>query len=124
MLTEFEQQVIARLQSIECLVGRIAVSLAKEEVTERPHLVDAAALARMLSVSRATVYQYANELGAIQVGGGQRPRLRFDAEAAVEAWASRTGTPTPTAPHRTTTKGSPAHLTKPGTVLSVKPIRV
>ena len=49
-----------------------------------PSLVDASALARRLGVSRATVYEHSAELGAIEVGGGKRPRLRFDPEKAVE----------------------------------------
>jgi len=52
-------------------------------------MVDAAALARALSVSRATVYEHALELGAVQLGGGDRPRLRFDVDEARERWTRR-----------------------------------
>lgn len=41
-------------------------------------LVDAATVARLLRVSRATVYTKADQLGAIRVGHGPRARLRFD----------------------------------------------
>ena len=48
-------------------------------------LVDAATLARLLGVSRATVYAKADELGAIRVGSGKRARLRFDPSALLGA---------------------------------------
>jgi hypothetical protein len=49
-------------------------------VRDLPHsqLVDAAALAQMLGVTRGWVYEHATELGAIRLGAGARPRLRFD----------------------------------------------
>jgi hypothetical protein len=40
--------------------------------------IDAAEVARWLSFSRDYVYRHADELGAIRVGDGPRPRLRFD----------------------------------------------
>jgi hypothetical protein len=54
-------------------------------------LVDATTFARLLGVSRSTVYEHAERLGAIEVGDGDRPRLRFDAEKARAAWSARTG---------------------------------
>src|ERR1035441_9781222 len=41
-------------------------------------LVEPEELARTLGVSRSTIYEHADELGAVEVGGGSRPRLRFD----------------------------------------------
>jgi hypothetical protein len=32
------------------------------------------------------VYQHANELGCIRLGGGRRPRLRFDPRIVRERW--------------------------------------
>src|SRR5262249_22451365 len=52
-------------------------------------LVDAATLAKQLNVSRSTVYEHSGELGAIEVGHGTRPRLRFDPEQARTAWTRR-----------------------------------
>lgn len=43
-----------------------------------PELIDAATVAQLLGVSRATVYARADELGAIRIGIGPRARLRFD----------------------------------------------
>lgn len=45
-----------------------------------PQLVDAAAVAAMLGVTRGWVYEHASELGAVRLGAGTRPRLRFDLE--------------------------------------------
>lgn len=41
-------------------------------------LIDAAEVARRLGCSRDHVYSHADELGAVRVGVGPRPRLRFD----------------------------------------------
>jgi hypothetical protein len=93
-------------------------------------LVDASTLARMLGVSRSTVYAIADELGAVRLGGGSKPRLRFDPERARaamscslgkrshEAIANDDGRSTPSAargPHRL-----PSRLPKPGSVLAVR----
>jgi hypothetical protein len=50
-------------------------------------LLDAATVARQLGRSRAWVYEHASELGAIRLGGGERPRLGFS-PAAVAAYLS------------------------------------
>jgi hypothetical protein len=52
-------------------------------------LVDAATLARLLSVTRGTVYEHADEFGAVRLGDGPRSRLRFDVERARAAWTRR-----------------------------------
>jgi hypothetical protein len=52
-------------------------------------LVDARTLAHRLNVSRAFVYEHSAELGAIPLGTGSRPRLRFDVERALACYASR-----------------------------------
>jgi hypothetical protein len=65
---------------IEQLAQRLAELLADKAVESRQQegLVDAAAVARLLGVSRATVYAKADELGAVRLGNGKRARLRFD----------------------------------------------
>lgn len=47
-------------------------------------LVDASVLADFLGVSRAFVYEHAAELGAIPLGAGKRPRLRFSLDGALD----------------------------------------
>jgi hypothetical protein len=54
-------------------------------------LVDAAELARRLSVDRSWVYTHAIELGAVTLGAGARPRLRFDPKVAVERIRKKAG---------------------------------
>ena len=65
---------------IEVLAQRVAELLENQAMESRQmgQLVDAAAVARLLGVSRATVYAKADELGAIRIGNGKRARLRFD----------------------------------------------
>jgi hypothetical protein len=50
-------------------------------------LVDAATLAAELGVERSWVYAHRAELGAIQLGTGSKPRLRFDLATAREVLA-------------------------------------
>lgn len=45
-----------------------------------PELLTAAEVSAWWGVHRGWVYQHAEELGAIRIGTGQRPRLRFDPE--------------------------------------------
>jgi hypothetical protein len=52
-------------------------------------LMDAGELARHLGLTRAWVYEHAQQLGAIPVGDGPRPRLRFDLQTAKKALNSR-----------------------------------
>ena len=52
-------------------------------------LIDAAEVARRLGISRSTVYERAEELGAIRIGDGSRARLRFDPKRVVDQLAPR-----------------------------------
>jgi hypothetical protein len=58
-------------------------------------LLDAQSLARRLGVSREWVYDHAVELGAFRLGGGRRPRLRFDPRVVQEALEAGLGTAAP-----------------------------
>jgi hypothetical protein len=71
----------------ERVVERIAEML--DERDAAPALLDATQVARILGISRATVYEHANELGAIRIGDGPRPRLRFDRRRLAEHLAER-----------------------------------
>lgn len=78
-------------QLAEAVACRVVELLDARQQIPSP-LVDAATLARILGVSRATVYQHAERLGAIavgEVGEDRKPRLRFDAEQARTAWMRR-----------------------------------
>jgi hypothetical protein len=65
-------------------LGGVAVPAAEEP------LVTAARLAEMLGVSPAWVREHADELGAVRIGNGSRPRLRFDVGRATEAFTRST----------------------------------
>lgn len=66
----------------------------------RPHdrLVDVAELAEILNVSRDTVYRHSATLGAVRIGDGPRPALRFDVEKATAAWTARCASVPPLEP--------------------------
>ena len=76
--------------NVEALARRVAELLGGTPAP-RPvaRLVDAQTLADLLSVSRATVYGHAVELGGRQLGSGGRSRWRFDAQIALAAWSAR-----------------------------------
>lgn len=52
-------------------------------------LIDAAEVARRCGLSRDAVYAHAAELGAVRVGSGSRPRLRFDPAVVTERMAAK-----------------------------------
>jgi hypothetical protein len=65
-------------------VARRVIEMIKEEgVLAAPipaSWLNAAEVAELLQVTREWVYQHADELGAVRLGGGRRPRLRFRRE--------------------------------------------
>lgn len=60
------------------VIARRVAELLREERALGESLIDAAEVGRRLGLARSTVYDRAAELGAIQLGAGPRPRLRFD----------------------------------------------
>jgi predicted DNA-binding transcriptional regulator AlpA len=78
-------------------LARRVVEVMKEEgvVAQAPashKWLDAAAVAERLGMTREWVYEHASELGAVRVGGGSRPRLRFppDVGRTDRSYAGRT----------------------------------
>jgi hypothetical protein len=88
-------------EAIEQIARRVAELLAGERPAPGG-LVDAATVARHYGLTRAWVYQHAEQLGAIAIGTGPKPRLRFDLNAVGEALR------TPGRPARPTAEGAPA----------------
>jgi hypothetical protein len=64
------------------VIARRVVELLEKRGLQRRELVDAAELARRLGIERSWVYSHAIELGAVKLGTGAKPRLRFDPEIA------------------------------------------
>jgi hypothetical protein len=60
-------------------------------------LLSASEVAERWGVDRSWVYQHAERLGAIRLGDGPRPRLRFDPQQLASRLGSAAGTRTPRA---------------------------
>lgn len=72
-------------ESIEVLAHRLAELLEpRDSSPARAELITAEEVARWWGVSRRWVYDHAEELGARRLGGGPRPRLRFDPDEVAE----------------------------------------
>lgn len=114
---------------LDQLADRIADRL-RTSTPRASRLVDAQTLAEALGVRRETVYAHADELGAIRLGDGSKPRLRFDMETAREAFAcyaskrsqgsdASTGAESDTARTRRGRR-LPNRLPEPGSILAVR----
>lgn len=71
--------------SIEAIAQRVAELVREPESVQ---LIDAAEVALRFGVSRDYVYAHAEELGAVRVGQGSRPRLRFDVKKVSERFGA------------------------------------
>jgi hypothetical protein len=65
-------------RDVDRIARRTVELLIEREGADPGRLVDAAYIARRFDVDRAWVYQHKVELGAVPMGRGKRPRLRFD----------------------------------------------
>lgn len=72
----------------DLLAPRIAAVLSLQAIA-RADLLTAAQVAKRFGVSAEWVRDRRDELGAIRLGEGERPRLRFDAERVAEAVTRR-----------------------------------
>lgn len=85
----------------DLVADRLAERLTDVVPGHRGTLVDAAEVAQRFGFERAWVYSHADELGAVRLGDGARPRLRFDLDKVVEALTARQaseGSPAPESP--------------------------
>jgi hypothetical protein len=76
-------------ESIEALATRLAELLGEPRQQElgaagEKKMISAAKVSELWGVSRRWVYDHAEELGALRLGSGPRPRLRFDPEEVAE----------------------------------------
>ena len=68
-------------------MARKVVELLEARGLQQRRLVDAAELVAMFGIERSWVYAHAIELGAVKLGDGKKPRLRFDPEIAARGAA-------------------------------------
>lgn len=92
-MTSTSEPVEVRLddQTVDRLARRVADLLAQRERQETParatrkqRLLSAAQVAERWQIDREWVYAHADELGAMRLGSGPRPRLRFDPDRIAE----------------------------------------
>lgn len=86
-------------EAVEAVALKVVEILESRGVQKRA-LVDAAELARMFGIERSWVYSHAIELGAVKLGSGAKPRLRFDPEIAARVLRRADGKPTSDPPAR------------------------
>jgi hypothetical protein len=78
-------------QAVEQIATRVAQLLRHqqqhdaEHATEPSGLLNVSQLANHFNLSRAWVYEHADQLGAIRFGDGPKARLRFDLNTATQA---------------------------------------
>lgn len=71
------------VELVEAIASRVVELLTAQAPVERQRrLLTAAELAVDLGVRRSFVYEHADDLGAVRLGEGSKPRLRFDPERA------------------------------------------
>jgi hypothetical protein len=114
----------------DALADRLLERLGASGRSER-QLVSAAELAAELRVERRWVYANREMLGGVALGGGDRPRLRFDLEAAREATGCLASKPSQaerasnggrsTAPLAPGRRRLPIGLPEPGEILRIRP---
>jgi hypothetical protein len=79
--------------SVDALAHRVAELLTTSppvRESEQPTpLLTAAEVSRWWGVDRGWIYQHAQQLGAVRLGSGKRPRLRFDADRVAQALGAR-----------------------------------
>jgi hypothetical protein len=115
---------------LDQLADRIADRLRSAAPCGR-QLVDAQTLADELGVRRETIYAHADEFGAIRLGDGPKPRLRFDLETARAAFTCYVSKRSQGSDASTGAKSDaartkrvrrlPNRLPEPGSILAVRP---
>jgi hypothetical protein len=86
-------------RAIEAIARRVSELLQESAAPVQPRMVSAAEIARRFDVTRQWVYENAARLGAVRLGQGARPRLRFD-PARVAASLHAGDVPAPAGPRR------------------------
>lgn len=96
------------------LAREVAAMLRQSAATPAERLLTAKEVAERFNVDRGWVYAHARELGVIRIGGGARPRLRFDSAVVAQHLV-------PSRPGRTAQRSSAPTTTSP--LLPITPSR-
>lgn len=101
-------------QSVEAIAQRLAQLLGDRAGEREPagrtaedRLLSAEEVAERWGVERSWVYRHADRLGAIRLGDGPRPRLRFDPQLLRHHLGRTTG---PSQPRRPCNRGASARI--------------
>ncbi len=86
-------------EAVEAVALKV-VEILESRGVQRRALVDAAELAQMFGIERSWVYSHAIQLGAVKLGDGAKPRLRFDPEVAARVLRKVGETTAPDLPAR------------------------
>jgi hypothetical protein len=105
---------MAEVDLLERLAQMVA-PLVAEAMGGPGRYIDAAEVARRYGVDRGWVYAHAEELGALRLGDGPRPRLRFD-PARVDAAMTPAGPPSGGVRKRTRGSSRKSAARDPGAV--------
>jgi hypothetical protein len=115
------------LQALAVLVAEEVVARLRdaEPVESSQTLLTAAEVAERFSVARGWVYENADALGAVRIGGGSRPRVRFEPERVRAALTRRLDSGESEAadePVAAPNRGGPV-IPSPGSALDPLPVR-
>lgn len=111
--------------TVDAIARRVAELLTAGH-TETDHtgaLIDAAEVARRFGLARSTIYDHADALGAIRLGTGTRPRLRFHPDHVAAALAAERRTdpePQPTTPRPRRPRQRDGHTASGAPLLAVR----
>jgi hypothetical protein len=112
-------------ETIEAIASRLAELLAPRlEAAGSPvrrRLLSAAEVSEWWGVERSWVYEHAEELGAIRLGTGRRPRLRFDPDLVAHRLAALAVERQPA--RRARRGGRPRSPRMPGDAADLLPLR-
>jgi hypothetical protein len=111
--------------SIRAIADGVADALRVAPEIVAPPLMDVSALASYLGVEMGWVYAHAHELGALHLGTGAKPRLRFDLAEVRQRLAARSASESSTHEKSpaSSRKRSGRRLSRTGRTPQLLPIR-
>ncbi len=108
--------------TVDAIAHRVAELLTAGR-GDGPALIDAAEVARRYGVTRSWAYDHAAQLGAVRLGNGTRPRLRFHPERVAQALAAERHTepdPQPVTPRQRRRRQRTGHTASGAPLLEIR----